>query len=304
MRSILIVFSSLSTLILTPLSNRLSRITGAIDRAGDERKIHTRDTPRLGGLAIFFSFFVFSLVALPFSETLAAILSGGALIVAAGVADDTYGIPPLPKLVLQLAAAAIAAVFLPLPTVFSVFGLIKFTVPASAAFVLAMIRIVFMINAVNFADGLDGLAGGLSLVALGSLFLLGAGQGRLYPALIALTLFFSLFGFLPHNVYRASVFMGDSGSQFLGFSIAVLSLSLSENIFGSHTSLFLAVPIADVWYSVGRRILTGKSPFLADKGHIHHALISHGVAHPVAVRLLVFAGVLISALTLISVFYT
>ena len=252
----------------------------------------------LGGLAVFLTFFVFSLIALTFSETLAAILSGGALIVAAGVADDTYGVPPLPKLALQFIAAASALSFIALPTTVSFLGIVSFPVSATVAFALAALRIVFMINAVNFADGLDGLASGLALVALFSIFILGSRQDHTDVALISLSLFFSLLGFVPHNTYRASAFMGDTGSQFLGFSVAVLSLSLSDNVFGSATSLFLAIPIADVWYAVLRRIFTGRSPFAADKGHIHHTLISHGVSHPTAVRILVFAGAAIAALGL------
>lgn len=303
MRPLIIVFSSLTTLLFVPLSNILSRIVGAIDRASGGRKIHERDTPRLGGVAIFLSFFIFALIALPMTGALAALLSGGALIVAAGVADDTYGIPPLPKLTLQIAAAAVAASLIALPPNFSLFGLVRFPVSGALAFLFAVLRIVFMINAVNFADGLDGLAGGLSLVALLSLFLLAVWRGESVLALILLTLSFSVFGFIPHNVYRASAFMGDSGSQFLGFSIAVLSISLSESVIGSATSFFLAVPIADVWYSVTRRILTGKSPFIADKGHIHHALISHGVSHPAAVRILIFTAALTSAATLFFIFH-
>lgn len=295
MKPLILIFSPILTYLAVPLTERLARFTGAIDRAGDERKIHSKDTPRLGGLSFFSVFFLSCALLLRPEGIAAALLSGGAIVAAAGVIDDTYSLPPFFKFSLQLCAASVALSFIEPPQVLELFSQVSIPLAPRLAYLFALARIVFLINAVNFSDGLDGLAGGLATVALLSLSAYSLIKGVSDAALISLILALTVIGFLPHNRYHAKTFMGDCGSQFLGFAIAVLGIYSSRSALGGEAALFIFIPALDVWFSTLRRILRKTSPFRADKGHIHHLLISHGVAHPVAVRLLIFIGILFAA---------
>ena len=308
---IALVLSALSFIIsylLTPLTARLSYATGALDRPDGVRKIHLTDTPRLGGLAFFFAAFIsVSLLALHEGINIAlgeggfisALLSGGAILCASGVLDDTFGLAPLGKLLLQSAAALVALVFLPLPESVSFFGLVRVPLIGPLGYIFMLIRMILTVNAVNFSDGLDGLASGLSLVALLSLFVFGLANGRTLGACVSLILAAAVLGFLPYNRYRARLYMGDVGSQFLGLSIAIIALSTTrDGSFTLETSLFLFIPMLDTFLSVVRRLLHGRSPFSADKGHLHHLLLARGRSHPAAVRTLVSISALVALLTL------
>lgn len=297
----LLILSFIISLFSVPSAARLSRVTGAIDRPDGRRKINESEIPRLGGLAFFGAFFLCALLAGIHTEPLlAALLSGGSVLVAAGVADDTFTLPPLVKLILQLAACGIALSFIDIPTSFSFLGLFSIPLPTVVGVAVALFRVLFTINAVNFSDGLDGLASGLSVVALASLAVFAYVSGADTAALASGLLATAVIGFIPYNRYHAKIFMGDSGSQFLGYAIAVISLAASGGgTFSVETALFLSVPVIDTWFSVIRRILKGKSPFSADKGHLHHLLLSHGISHPNAVKILVTGSALIAAVTLI-----
>ena len=288
------------SLLLCPLSARLSRVTGAIDYPDGVRKINKVPIPRLGGIGFFLAFFVSVLPLLPEAENaLFALLSGGAIIVAGGVVDDTYSIPPLIKFILQVAAAAVGVCLMGIPTEYSFLGLIRISPPATLSFIIATVRIVFSINAVNFCDGLDGLAAGLSTVALLAISVFALSGGRSSISGIAIILVFALLGFLPYNKHPARLYMGDSGSQFLGFAIAMLALGAKgDGNFAVETLFFLSIPMIDTWFSVIRRIIKGKSPFSADKGHLHHILLSRGLSHSASVKLLVCISGIIAAGTL------
>ncbi len=298
---ILVLLAYSLSYLFTPLTVPLCRAMGAFDMPDGYRKINTDAIPRLGGLGFFFAA---ALVLSPLAArnmSIAALLTGGAVLVAGGVMDDTFGAPPAVKLILQLAAALVAVSLIGPPDSFSFFGI--FTLPLNGVFgfLFTVFRIVFTMNAVNFADGLDGLASGLSITALLSLSVFGVINSNTYPAIAALVLAAAVLGFLPYNRYHASLFMGDCGSQFLGMAIAVLSLGTAPGgSFTFETSLFLAVPTLDTTFSVIRRLAKGKSPFVADKGHIHHVLIDAGLSHPNAVRLLVTLSGVIALLTLLG----
>ena len=293
------LIAALLSYLLTPLTVPLCERIGAFDIPDGKRKINTTEIPRLGGLAFFFASAVTLLPLAGESPTVAALLSAGAILVAGGVADDSFSAPALPKLLIQAAAALVAIAFIGIPSEFSFFGIFKIPLEGWVGFIFVLFRLVFTVNAVNFSDGLDGLASGLSAVALFSLSVYGAINGKSAPSAAALILALAVIGFIPYNRYHARVFMGDSGSQFLGLSIALLSLGNSPS--GSYTletSLFLAVPTADTALSVIRRIIHGKSPFAADKGHLHHTLLGLGISHPDAVKLLVALSATVAAITL------
>lgn len=286
--------------LFTPATIPLCKSIGAMDIPDGARKINTVPIPRLGGLAFFLSCVI---VLFPFvseSGTVAALLAGGAVIVAGGVADDVFNIPPAIKLFVQILAALVTIMFIPMPTEFSFFGFFRISLSGILGFMFVLTRLIFTVNAVNFSDGLDGLASGLSATALISLFLYGLSNSNTVPAVAALVLASAVLGFLPYNKYHAKVFMGDSGSQFLGLSIAILALGNAPNgSFTLESSLFLAIPALDTALSVVRRIIKRKSPFVADKGHLHHILLKMGIPHPLAVNLLIASSAVIALITLL-----
>lgn len=286
--------------ILTPLTIPLCKRVGALDYPDGKRKINTYPTPRLGGLAFFAAFFALAFRFAALDRYTAAALSSGALLVAGGFADDVFDLPPKTKLFIQGAAALTAVIIIGPPESFSFFGLFKISLFGALGVLIAVFKMLFTVNAVNFSDGLDGLAAGLSAAAFVSLFIYGIKNGNVYPALSSLILASALIGFLPYNKYRAKTFMGDSGSQFLGLCIAIFSLGCAkENAYTVETTLFLIIPALDTALSVLRRIAKRKSPFAADKGHLHHFLLSKGISHPLAVRLLVFTSMATAFITLV-----
>ena len=304
--SIFAVFSAAAlSYFLTPVSIRLCRTVGAMDKPDGVRKINTLPTPRLGGLAFFSSFLIFAFPLATKDDFAAAILSGGSILVAGGFLDDVFNVPPRVKILTQAAASAIALTFIVAPESFSFFGIFKLPLGTAIGFVFALFKMLFTTNAVNFSDGLDGLAAGLSVTSFISLFIFGFLNGSTYPAFCALLLAAAVIGFLPYNRYRAKTFMGDSGSQFLGFAIAILSLGCArENAYSLETTLFLVIPALDTTLSVIRRLANGKSPFSADKGHLHHALLEKGISHPRAVRLLVLLNAAVASVTLLFYYFS
>ena len=285
---ILAAISFCLSFVITPFTVPLCRTVGALDFPDGFRKIHKEPTPRLGGLGFFSACFLVLSPLVAANKTIAALLAGGAIITASGIADDVFNISPKIKLVLQSFAALTAITIIGLPDSFSFFGLFYLPISGLVGFIFVLVRILFTMNAVNFSDGLDGLASGVSAVAFLSLFVYGLSNFNTLPALASLVLFSAVLGFLPYNKYHARIYMGDSGSQFLGLAISLLSLGCSpDGNFNLESSLFLAIPALDTTLSVARRLAKGKSPFVADKGHLHHLLLSLGLSHPFAVKLLV-----------------
>lgn len=297
-------FAFLLSYILTPQTIRLCHTLGADDKPDGERKINTLPIPRLGGLAFFSSFFIFAVPLAAKDPTVAAILSGGAILVAGGFADDVFNLSPKLKLLIQISASLVAITIAGSPETLSFFGVFDIHLSGLIGASIVIFKMIFTTNAVNFSDGLDGLAAGLSVVAFTSLFIYGMINGRTYPAFASLLLATAVIGFLPYNKYRAKTFMGDSGSQFLGFAFALLSLGCAkENAYTLEATLFLAIPALDTALSVPRRLIKKKSPFSADKGHLHHVLLKSGVSHPASVRILISLNALVAFATLIIISY-
>ena len=299
---ILAALTFLLSFLITPKTISLCHALGALDIPDGKRKINTHPTPRLGGLAFFAAFFIFALPIAAYDKFTAAILSGGAILAIGGFADDVFNMPPYLKLISQAAAAAVTISIIGTPESFSFFGLFTISLHGAIGAVIVIFKMLFTINAVNFSDGLDGLAAGLSAVAFISLFVYGTENGNSATALSALLLFSAVLGFLPYNKYHAKTFMGDVGSQFLGFAIAVLSLGCAENnAYTIETTLFLSIPALDTALSVLRRLAKGKSPFAADKGHLHHILLKRGISHPDAVKALVLSNAAIAFITIVLI---
>jgi UDP-GlcNAc:undecaprenyl-phosphate GlcNAc-1-phosphate transferase len=255
----------------------------------NNRSSHPVPIPRIGGIAILFSFLfvcilasivsscVLPLIPVDVSNTI-VVLSGGIFISLVGLYDDINGMSPWRKLGLQV-IVAVYAVSLGLKIDLSAFLVNTYLAPYSVAIssVVSVIWIVSIINAVNLMDGLDGLAGGICIIAMSALFVLLYVAGSLVSPIIALALIGSVLGFLYHNYHPANIFMGDTGSLFLGFVLATFPLPLSVttgNSFGIWLIplCVLYLPIFDMISCFIRRVCEGRSPFSADKKHLHHRI--------------------------------
>lgn len=261
----------------------------------EARRVHTTPVPRIGGLAIYFGFLLaiavsFILPVLRFAEEIERILLmivAATLVVVVMVFDDLFGIPPLPKLLLQIGAAGIVV----LPRLrdeqagividsFNVPFIETVNLPLVAAMLFTVFWIVGMMNAVNWADGLDGLAGSITLIAAIILFLhtffRPSGDPQFTISLLAIALAGAIVGFLPWNWHPARIIMGDTGAMFLGFALATISVVGGAKI--ATALLALGVPILDTAWVIIYRVINGRSPLNADRGHLHHRLLDAGLS--------------------------
>ncbi|NMA90755.1 MAG: undecaprenyl/decaprenyl-phosphate alpha-N-acetylglucosaminyl 1-phosphate transferase [Amphibacillus sp.] len=279
----------ISTFLLVYPVKKIAFKFGFLDQP-NKRKIHRHVTPRIGGLAIFIGVAI-SLLYLRLNEpVMPAIITGGIIIVIVGLIDDKYQIRPLVKLIGQLAAAIVVmsgGVMIEKITL-PFLGMIEFN--QFFAIFITVIWIVGVTNAINLIDGLDGLASGVTTIGLISILVMSIMDGNNIVIYLAVVLIASNMGFLYHNFYPATIYMGDTGAMFLGYSIAVIStLGLFKNV-----TLFsfilpiiiLAIPIFDTLFSIVRRMLDGENILLPDKKHIHHRLLEAGFSHKVTVLII------------------
>ncbi|MGW1867566.1 MraY family glycosyltransferase [Streptomyces mauvecolor] len=297
------------------------------------RDVHREPTPRLGGIAMFGGLCAGLLVADHLdglnpvfqSNEPRALLSGAALIWLIGVLDDKFEIDALIKLGGQMIAAGVMVMqgltilWLPIPGIGSV------SLTSWQGTLLTVALVVITINAVNFVDGLDGLAAGMVCIASAAFFMYayrlwyGYGIEAAAPAtLFAAVLMGMCLGFLPHNMHPARIFMGDSGSMLIGLVLAAGAISITGQVdpdamklnFGgtrdaTHAMLpvfipllmplsIIAIPMADLVLAIVRRTWNGQSPFAADRGHLHHRLLEIGHSHSRAVLIMYFWSALIA----------
>lgn len=275
----LISFSS--TLLLVYPIKKLAKIVGIMDTP-NYRKIHTVATPRLGGLAIFLGVVLGLLFLWPTHEYFFEISVGAILIVITGIIDDKFTISPVYKLTGQIMAAGILINS----------GLIieKITLPFLGVIelnyfsvVITLLWIVGITNAINLIDGLDGLASGVATIALISILVMAIMDQKQLVIFLCIVLIASNLGFLFHNFHPAKIYMGDTGSMFLGYLISVISiLGLFKNV-----TLFsfiipvivLAIPIFDTLFAMVRRKISGEKLMMPDKKHLHHQLLAAGFSH-------------------------
>ncbi|WP_047984697.1 glycosyltransferase family 4 protein [Ornithinibacillus californiensis] len=278
---IALVVTFIASIILTPYVKKLAIKVGAVDKP-NYRKVHKQTMPRLGGLAIFLSFLIGVLLFIPDTIQAWPILLGGLIIVAVGVLDDIKELPAKSKLLGQLVAAVVTVAggiqidFITLPNGNEIeFG--YFAIP------ITIIWIVAITNAINLIDGLDGLAAGVSAIAVLTISGLAISMGDPLMALIGILLFGSTLGFLVFNFYPAKIFMGDTGSLFLGYMISVIAvMGLFKNvaIFSLVVPIIiLGVPILDTTFAIVRRIVKKQPLSAPDKFHLHHCLIKLGFTH-------------------------
>ena len=299
-------------LVATPLVRGYAHRRGLLDQPGG-RKVHRVAIPRLGGIAMAIAFGVALGAAIIVSPDLGAvgglrpnrapeILVGVALLLLVGVVDDVRGMRALVKLTLQVAVAGITWwLGLSVERLYLPWGIVDLgilSLPITVAWIVAVI------NAVNLIDGLDGLASGVVLTALGAFGLLAAGDG-IDPTLplIAATAGAAV-GFLAYNLHPASIIMGDTGSMFLGFVVAAIGLSLTQDGVRPFPPwipiVALGVPIIDTAWAIVRRTASGEPFFVADRGHVHHQLLRRGLSQRDAMLILtaVSAGLAVLAVLL------
>jgi UDP-GlcNAc:undecaprenyl-phosphate/decaprenyl-phosphate GlcNAc-1-phosphate transferase len=280
--------AGLLTLGLTPLMMALARRIGALDHPGP-RRIHRRPVPTMGGLV--FAVVVLGLAWLarqlpgPASALSAQPLLGLTLAAVPmlwlGVVDDRHGVPPLAKLVVQACSALVLVHFgYGVPLLTNPFG-----APITLGFLggpIAVLWVLVVVNAINLIDGLDGLASGVVLIAAVTLWWVGHSHADFYVMFLSSLLIGTTLGFLGWNFPPARVFMGDTGSQFLGLVLAAVSLLENRKETAAVTLLFplvaLGVPIVDSGLAFARRLFSGRHVFEADREHIHHRLLGLGLS--------------------------
>jgi len=280
-------------LITTPVVRSLAFRIGAVDVPKDNRRMHSHPIPRMGGLAIFFGFILSVLVFLPLTNQLRSMLLGAVIIVVLGIFDDIYALPAKPKFLVQILAALIAVwggnriEFLSNPNIFSSEPYWELGILAIPFTVLWIVAIT---NAVNLIDGLDGLACGVSTISSMTLLVIALIVSEPDVAILTAALSGACIGFLPYNLNPAKIFMGDTGSTFLGFILAVVSI---QGLFKFYTImsfavpfLMLGLPIFDTCFAILRRLAKGQSPMSPDRLHIHHRLIDMGFSQKQAVATL------------------
>ena len=306
--AIAFMLAFITTFVITPYTIKLAQKVGALDTPKDERRINKTTMPRLGGLAVIAGFIisiVYLIIILSIEKSinllednmyikLIGFLIGGLIIGIICFIDDLRDLPPLVKLAAQITAAVIVVCFgLRIENVnipfFSYVGL-----PNAFSIILTIGWIVGVTNAINLIDGLDGLSSGIALISCTSMLIIFALNGSPLIAILLITaLAGALSGFLPFNFNPAKTFMGDAGSNFLGYSLSVIS------IFGVAKTytlivivaplIILGLPVLDTLVAIFRRIIKGKSLkaiMQADKGHLHHKLLKQGFTQREAVLIM------------------
>ncbi len=315
--------AAIVTLLLTPIARRVAIRIGAVAKPRD-RDVHAVAIPRMGGVAIFAGFALALLVAsrLPtLSKSFQVgpevpwIVAAGAVICGVGVLDDMYELDSLTKLAGQALATGLMVTKggVQLGTIYvpGIGGGSSFTFDRNLGIPVTIIVTLLVINALNFIDGLDGLAAGVSTIGALAFFVFsyhlaqdGFTGSASPPTLLAAALAGTCVGFLPHNFFPAKIFMGDSGSMLVGMMLSAAAITatttVDPQVFNSTLGTLplllpfiipatvLALPLVDLLLAVVRRVARGRSPFAPDKQHLHHRLLEIGHSHRRAVLLLYF----------------
>lgn len=301
----IVILAAVVTYLVTPSVRLLAQRVGAITPVR-ERDVHTIPTPRMGGLAMFGGFAIAIIFAanMPFLEGVFTqsgaawgILIAAGMVCLLGVADDIWELDALTKFVGQVLAAGFLAWKGVQLTTLPVGGVT--VVSARMSLFFTVLAVVVAINAVNFVDGLDGLAAGIALIGGSAFFIYSylltrdasPGDFSSLASLVVAGLVGACLGFLPHNFHPAKIFMGDSGSMFLGLTLAASTVTVTGQVnpdVVSRAELFpafvpilvpiavLLIPVIDLLLAVVRRVAKGKSPFHADRMHLHHRLLNLG----------------------------
>ena len=268
---------------LTPLAARFAIRTGAVDQPAP-RRVHDKPMPRFGGLSIFVAFVAAIGVSLFYPRTdpnemtrLAGLLTLTVLVFVVGAYDDYREMKPLPQLVVQLVAAGIAvASGVLIREIPNPLGGLPLPFEPWFAVLFTLFWLVGTMKTINWLDGIDGLAGGVVVIASAVLFIHTFRLEQYSLALLALALAGTVLGFLPFNFYPARIFLGSAGANVLGFALGILSIIGGAKV--ATALLVLGIPILDVAWQIFHRLREHKSPFTADRGHLHHRLLDLGLS--------------------------
>ncbi|MBX2977228.1 MAG: undecaprenyl/decaprenyl-phosphate alpha-N-acetylglucosaminyl 1-phosphate transferase [Ignavibacteriaceae bacterium] len=290
------------TIFFTPYLISYLKSEGILDKP-EERKVHKESTPRMGGLVIFI---VFIIILFSFYTELNGIrfmIMGMIIITICGVIDDIIGLKWSIKFIVQFLAALFLILFLsPYYDRITIFGIL---LPSGLDMIVLFLFIVGVINSVNLMDGMDGLVSGFALMVFITTMALSIYKTDEMVMLFSVSLAGALFGFLKFNAYPARIFLGDTGSLFLGFVIVMLSLKISVGYNKGNLSLgfpilLLAVPILDTLKVMIKRITSGKNPFLADNNHLHHIIFYNRIRHKTTVF---FIQILALCFMILAIYY-
>lgn len=283
------LISTITTILLMPILINLASKANIVD-IPDDRKIHCDPTPRIGGVAMALASLIPIILWTPVSEFVKAFIAGSLIVVLFGLLDDIRNIGIRLKFAGQIIAALIVVLY----------GGLKIQIPEIViaedivlsnwiSIAITVFIIVAVTNAINLSDGLDGLAGGITLLTFLCIGYISYLNDQQTFEVISVAMIGSIFGLLRYNTHPATVFMGDAGSQLLGFVAIILSLALTQK--NSHLSpvlpiFIIGLPVIDTLSVIIQRIAEGKSPFIADKNHLHHKLMSLGFYHSESVILI------------------
>ena len=310
---VVFVAAAVMAFVLTPLVRRIVLRRNIVDQP-EARRVNVVPVPRAGGLAVAASFIAvatafllaneaFRLVLKPFVMTgadLAALLVGGAAAAILGALDDYFDLRARWQLLIQIGLATFAVVLgIGIDQINNPFatGAIRFDGIFAAGFTIFWI--VGMMNSINWIDGLDGLSSGITLIAAVTLAMISLTPpvGQPLIAVLCFALAGALLGFLRWNFHPASIFAGTSGVQFIGFTIAVLSILGTAKV--AVALLVLGVPIIDTFWIIVRRLIERRSPFSPDRSHIHHRMLDLGLSHRQTVLLIYGITTLLAVLALL-----
>ena len=276
----------------TPFVKVLAQKIGAID-VPDARRVHDHPIPRMGGLAIFYGFLISIVCFARIDQGLRGIIIGSLIIVALGIVDDVKQLGAKIKFITQIVVACIVVGhgvvinYISMPEFLVEGGILNL---GYLSIPITILWIVGVTNAVNLIDGLDGLAVGVSSIATFSLFFIAILAGEMQVALLTAALAGGCLGFLPYNFNPAKIFMGDTGSTFLGFMLSVICI---QGLFKGYVIisfiipfLILGLPIFDTGFAIVRRIWNKKPIMAPDRGHLHHKLMDMGFSQKQTVAIL------------------
>jgi UDP-GlcNAc:undecaprenyl-phosphate GlcNAc-1-phosphate transferase len=283
------------------------------DQPTSERKRHLLPTPKIGGVAVVLSTLLVGAIVLDVNRSLIALFVAGSLVFIMGLLDDLKDISPYIKLGIQFLAAitvlagGIGIVEVSNPLTQELIRLDAWKIPIKLmsfnfniiplANLVTVVWIVAIMNAINLSDGLDGLAVGVSSVSMMTLIFIGlAGFGSIQIIMLATILLGSLIGFLPFNLFPAKIFLGDAGAYFIGLMLAVLPIYANSKL--AVASVVLSIVVIDMMFAFSLRLLSRKSPFFADRRHVHYRLLDNGLPHPGVVAILVMATLIVALTTI------
>jgi UDP-GlcNAc:undecaprenyl-phosphate GlcNAc-1-phosphate transferase len=308
----------------TPIARKIAVNSGAVNVPKDSRRVHKKPMALMGGLAIIAGFLLALAYSLATKDTInisgyfstpksIGIMIGTIIIIALGIADDIRPLKARFKFPVQILAAVIVvatgtritAISKPFQASVAVIPSMMFILEDILAFAVSVFWIVGITNAINLIDGLDGLAAGVSGIAALALYIVAVIRRQDDIAIIAVSLVGAIFGFLPYNFNPAKIFMGDTGSTFLGFVLAILSI---QGTMKSVTGIALAIPILvlglpifDTLFAIIRRVLNGRPIGEADRGHIHHRLLDMGISHKMSVIILYIISAALGIVSIVLV---